>query len=216
MQIKFILLVLASALFVSFFAHSQAGAALGPSGINEVRKHIASEIEVAEDFRRIMREAKFSEDLITVEWIDQAQMSLGAVATLPSTVHVKSKTVNGNKHYVLEVRSPKYEWAATAYYGLQKIGFLFPHPRIQVSPTEKQIQAAVGKKYTWHPRFLFRGFHFHTMHPSEWLQGFLMGKKEIGRESIRWLARNGQNVGQVVLLEQDMKSLSANLGELIK
>ncbi len=118
--------------------------------------------------------------------------------------------------FQLNVTAPESEWGAAFYLGLQKLGFLFPHPRIQISPKLADMKKACGKTFAWTPRFMYRGFHFHTMHPSEWLHGFLMGQKEIARESMRWLARNGQNIAQVVLLEQDRKTLKAGISDLIE
>lgn len=195
---------------VSAAAPKTSSVVHGPSPINtirEVRKYTASEIAVAEDFKRILKEAKFEEGFVTFE------RKVSSATT--STIKVHQKVEHGKKRFIIEVQAPDSEWASAAYYGLQKMGFLFPHPRIQISPTEEQVRKTVGKSYTWEPRFKYRGFHFHTMHPSEFLQGFLMGQKQIARETIQWLARNGQNTAQVVLLRQDLKEITANLADLI-
>ena len=114
-------------------------------------------------------------------------------------------------NFSLKVSAKPHEWAATTYLGLQKMGFLFPHPRIQISPTKEKMIKACGKTFEWKPTFRYRGFHLHTMHPSEWVSGFLMGKTEIANDLVRWLARNGQNVFDLNLLKQKKKSIYKNL-----
>jgi len=71
----------------------------------------------------------------------------------------------------LEITAPDEEWAPTFYYGLQRLGFLFPHPRMQVSPTEAQLRSRCGERFEWRPRLRYRGFHFYTKHPGEWVPG---------------------------------------------
>ena len=100
----------------------------------------------------------------------------------------------------LRVRARDVEWGPTFYYGLHRLGFLFPHPRRQLSPTAEGLRAHCGEHWLWRPRFKYRGFHLHTQHPSEWLHGFLMNRPEVADDTVRWLARNGQNVLQLVLL----------------
>lgn len=111
----------------------------------------------------------------------------------------------------LKVMAKPHEWAATAYLGLQKMGFLFPHPRMQISPTKDKMNKACGQTFEWKPTFRYRGFHLHTMHPSEWVSGFLMGETQIANDLVRWLARNGQNVFDLNLLKQKKKNIYQNL-----
>jgi len=111
----------------------------------------------------------------------------------------------------IEIEAKRSEWSATFYNTLQKMGFLFPHPRIQISPTKEQILKGCGKIINWNPRFQYRGFHLHTQHPNEWVQGFLMGKKKIAEDYLLWSLRNNQNLVQIKLLqngEKYWKSLS--------
>lgn len=104
-----------------------------------------------------------------------------------------------------------HRWSQTFYMGLQRVGFLFPHPRMQISPTKTQILSHCGEMYNWNPVLKYSGMHFHTLHPSEWVHGFLMGETQIALDSIRWLARNQQNVFDLSLLIQDKKTLWENL-----
>ncbi len=118
------------------------------------------------------------------------------------------------KEMRLTVYSDIKEKTSTMYYGLQKLGFLFPHPRIQISPKLKDIKKFCGKAYQWRPTYQYRGFHFHTMHPNEWVHGFLLGKTPLANDSVKWLARNMQNVFDVSLLRSvKRKKVYRNLKE---
>jgi hypothetical protein len=128
-----------------------------------------------------------------------SEIRLGRVETADGSNEVTIVcTANGT--VTLDIRSVPEEWAATFYAGLQKLGFLFPHPRVQVSPGREEILSRCGQTYVWDPRLKYRGFHLHNMHPNEWVQGFLMGDKGIAEDLVRWLARNGQNVLQTMIL----------------
>ncbi len=112
----------------------------------------------------------------------------------------------------LSVSASPAEWSATFYYGLQKLGFLFPHPRVQISPTLNAARSQCGMTFQWNPRLKYRGFHLHTEHPNEWVAGFLQGQSTIAEDTIRWLARNGQNLFEIVLLRSiDLDSYTRNL-----
>jgi hypothetical protein len=102
-------------------------------------------------------------------------------------------------------------WGQVFYMGLQRVGFLFPHPRIQVSPTLDEARRACGKTYSWKPAVKYHGFHLHTLHPSEWVHGFLLGKTPIAMDMIRWLARNQQNIVDLSLLDIDEEKIFKNL-----
>lgn len=125
-----------------------------------------------------------------------------------NTVSIKCES---NK-FLLNVRSGE-RWAQTFYMGLQRMGFLFPHPRIQVSPDLSQMKKACGKTFEFRPALKYAGFHFHTLHPNEWVHGFLMGDTEIANDTVRWLARNQQNIFDLVLLRQNKKTIWKNLKE---
>ena len=49
------------------------------------------------------------------------------------------------------VTSTPAEFSATLYKGVREVGFLFPHPRWQITPTPAQMQKACGKTYSWAP-----------------------------------------------------------------
>ncbi len=116
---------------------------------------------------------------------------------------------------VLNVVAPDQEWAPAFYFGLQTLGFLFPHPRIQITPTTSQIFSQCGRTILWKPRFQFRGFHLHTQHPNEWVHGFLMDKPKIALDLIKWLARNGQNILQVKLLKTGRENWKKHTAPLL-
>lgn len=209
MRINFILVIFSVVTFNLNSAFAEE-----PSPLAEVRRHSANEEAIREDFKRILREAKLSEDFITFNRSDRKRfVQRGSLSE--SIVKIYEKNSSGVRSLVIDVDAPDNEWAFAAYYGLQKMGFLFPHPRIQISPALSRIENAVGRTFTWRPRYQYRGFHYHTQHPSEFHQGFLMGKKDAARDSIRWLARNGQNIGQVVLLENKFERIVANLSDLV-
>ena len=100
----------------------------------------------------------------------------------------------------LKVESLPHEKVSTIYHGIFKLGFLFPHPRIQISPAEQTAYAKCGNRYEWRPAYSYRGFHLHTLHPNEWVRGFLEGDLDIAHDLVRWLARNRQNAFQLTLL----------------
>ena len=159
---------------------------------------------VAADLRAILAAGDLDESLITISRSSTTQTS--------SSNSVEILCEGGRIH--LSVSAKDEEWSSTFYYGLQKLGFLFPHPRWQITPSIDQMNKQCGVKLDWQPRFRFRGFHMHTMHPSEWLHGFLMGDKKIARDMINWSVRNSQNTLQLVLLRQDRDQLKANLGDI--
>ena len=109
----------------------------------------------------------------------------------------------------LNISAKVEEITSTFYYGLCKLGFLFPHPRVQISPSSAEIKAKVGKSWRFEPLFAKRGFHLHTEHPNEWVKGFLEGDESISTDYVRWLARNQQNVFEVVLLRSVTKEKTA-------
>lgn len=134
------------------------------------------------------------------------------------TGQTNSVSVNCQKKAKIKliVTATESEAVSTLYYGLQKLGFLFPHPRWQISPKKEELFKVCGKSFEWKPRFVERGFHLHTLHPSEWTHGFLMDQPQIAEETIRWNARNGQNRLQIVLLEQEMSEIARQLKPLVK
>jgi hypothetical protein len=107
---------------------------------------------------------------------------------------------SGNR-FALKVFAEPREVFPAAYAALRDMGFLFPHPRIELKPTLEKLRTFCGRKFVWKPRLGDRGFHLHLQHPNEWVDGFLMDQKEIARSLIWWLARNGQNLLQLQMVE---------------
>lgn len=111
----------------------------------------------------------------------------------------------------LLVKSSPEERVSTLYHGLFKLGFLFPHPRWQISPSMKEALSHCGNTYSWKPSFKKRGFHLHTLHPNEWVKGFLEGDEKIATDMVRWLARNRQNLLDLSLMRPDFKETLLSL-----
>lgn len=112
----------------------------------------------------------------------------------------------------MDITASPQEWGATFYYGLQLAGFYFPHPRIQISPKYEEIRNKVcDKKFEFKPAFKYRGLHLHTLHPSEWVHGFLMGEEDIAVDTVKWIARNSQNLIDLSLLDIGQKKIIKNL-----
>lgn len=102
-------------------------------------------------------------------------------------------------------------WSQVYYMALQRLGFLFPHPRMQISPELKNMKKMCGRTFHWSPALKYAGFHLHTLHPNEWVHGFLMGETQIAYDTIRWLARNQQNVFDLSLLRNEDELIFSRL-----
>lgn len=150
---------------------------------------------VQEDFEMILSEGKLSDEL-----------HLDYNAGSENRAHIDCNetrvtiTVNGD-----------HQWSQTFYMALTRLGFLFPHPRVQISPTLDQVRSHCGETYAWNPAMKYHGFHLHTLHPSEWVHGFLLGKTAIAVDTIRWFARNQQNIFDLSLLRQADSTIFKNL-----
>lgn len=151
------------------------------------RVRLASASAVRADLDRILAEAHMPRYAVGFE--RKGQGANRVTVACPSAGRI-----------ILQVEASPTEWSPTVYYGLQRLGFLFPHPKIQISPEPAEMREQCGKTFTWEPRVRYRGFHLHTPHPNEWVPGFLGDETEIAQDTIRWLARNGQNVLEVRLL----------------
>ena len=150
---------------------------------------------IREDFASILNTAGLS-DSITLDYIP-GDLNQAHILCEAENVRI---SVNGD-----------HRWSQTFYMSLTRLGFLFPHPRTQVSPTMDQVRSHCGEIYTWNPAMKYHGFHFHTLHPNEWVHGFLLGKEKIANETIRWLARNQQNIFDLSLLRQADDTIFKNL-----
>ncbi len=116
----------------------------------------------------------------------------------------KSGAENGKT--VLRLRAGTPEGVACGLYGLLqgKLGFRFHHPRESVIPAYDRWPLPHNFIFSARPRFEKTGFHLHTMHPIELAEQFLNPDypdafADVARY-IDWLARNGQNTLQFVLL----------------
>lgn len=175
----------------------------------QVKRFSGDEASLRQDLRQILAQSTLSSESIDFSWVP-AKGSENTVSMTCSTTLEKKLRVG------LKISASNEERVSTFYYGLQKLGFLFPHPRLQISPSEGQMRKACGQSYQWKPRFAYRGFHLHTLHPSEWVHGFFMNKPQIAEETIRWSARNGQNILQAVLLEQNLEDIERQLIPLVR
>lgn len=119
---------------------------------------------------------------------------------------------NGDRNligkYVMKLNSPTSRGVAAGLYALlqEVLGFKFLHPRQTIIPKLEHWPISLpGFDFAGNPNFDKRGFHLHTMHPLELTQplhdpDFPNGKEMI-REYLRWLARNGQNYFDFCLME---------------
>lgn len=139
------------------------------------------------DLALIEKEAKLTRGTLRINSIKEAEQF---------TVKISCK----GQSYLFDVAAVKGEKAATLYKGLREMGFLFPHPMVQVSPSSQQMKKTCGRSYTWRPALRYRGFHLHNLHPNEWVHGFYMNRPEVGEAMVRWSARNGQNLLEMSIL----------------
>ncbi|MES2529369.1 MAG: hypothetical protein V4598_19935 [Bdellovibrionota bacterium] len=118
-----------------------------------------------------------------------------------------------NKKFTLVIKSGD-EPMSVMMKGLREMGFLFPHPMMQVTPSDARMNEACGKSFVWRPALKYRGSHLHTLHPSEWMEAFLQkkGNPEVAMKTMRWLARNQQNLVDLSLVRVPLKRLRKNIG----
>jgi len=115
-----------------------------------------------------------------------------------------SRLETGRTVLRLQARSP--EGVACGLYGLLqgKLGFRFHHPREAFIPQYQHWPLPQRFTFSGHPRFEKNGFHLHTMHPIELAEQILNPDYPNAFEDVAryidWLARNGQNTMQFVLL----------------
>lgn len=149
-----------------------------------------------EDFYKIMNQAKLPSNLIKVEFNEKGT----------SSTFVCSKD-----GMTLSIASPSDERSSAFYKGLRELGFLFPHPLRQISPDLNQIKKSCGRIWNWHPTLKFRGFHLHTLHPSEWVAGFYQNRPDVAEAAIRWMARNSQNIFDLSLLNVPLEDVAQQM-----
>lgn len=163
-----------------------------------IPRRVAKVSTVNHDLSLILAHAKLSPETITFKIDTDAKSSSGEISC-------------EQDKFIIKVSSPANEWVSTFYEGLQLLGFYFPHPRMQISPTLTDMKEKCGLKYDWEPAFKHRGFHLHTMHPNEWVHGFLMDTPHIADELVRWLARNHQNVFDLNILRDNLDHIAGRL-----
>jgi hypothetical protein len=106
----------------------------------------------------------------------------------------------------LVLTAPSAQGISFGLYGLlqEKLGFRFIHPRQTLIPQHRHWP--LPPRFTWdaRPRFEKRGFHLHTLHPTELTEQLtnpaVPGALAEIRHYLDWLARNQQNVMQFYLL----------------
>lgn len=155
----------------------------------QVRMYTSLESRLMEDLSKIESHAQWKEHTIGASF-HAGDANIVSISCNAKEIH-------------LDVTATEFEKASTLYHGIFKLGFLFPHPRWQITPTEKSARAHCGKSYEWKPAFQHRGFHLHTLHPNEWVKGFLEGDQKIAEDTVRWLARNRQNAIDLNLLRKN-------------
>lgn len=91
-------------------------------------------------------------------------------------------------------------------YGLlqEKLGYAFIHPRQTLIPNHQHWP--LPRRFSWQaePRFSRRGFHLHTLHPTELAEHLANPAHPEALSAVRdyvdWLARNQQNIMQFYLV----------------
>lgn len=164
---------------ISFSTHAQ------------VRKWTGDDAVIREDLNQITQAAGWSDTHLDFSYQEGTSNSV-KVSCEGNIIHLK-------------VAAQPFEKVSTIYHGVFKLGFLFPHPRIQISPRENEARNHCGKVFSWRPAFSYRGFHLHTLHPNEWVKGFLEGQTQVALDTVRWHARNRQNAMQLTLLRGKWK-----------
>ena len=107
---------------------------------------------------------------------------------------------------ILRLQASSPQGVACGLYGLlqAKMGFRFHHPQESVIPEYRTWPLPVRFTFSGRPRFEKTGFHLHTMHPAELAEQLLNPDYPNAFEDVTryidWLARNGQNSMQFVLL----------------
>lgn len=121
----------------------------------------------------------------------------------------------------LEAGTP--EGVAAALYGLlqERLGFRFHHPRESLVPILESWPLPERFSLAGSPRFEKRGFHLHTLHPTELTDQLhdpaLPHAFEDVKTYIDWLARNGQNTFQFFLLRDiDRKAWPAHARRIVE
>jgi hypothetical protein len=126
---------------------------------------------------------------------------------LPCPDHSYKWTSSRHKRGIfLQLRTSSFQGVGCALYGLlqEKLGYRFYHPRRTVTPEHTSWPLPDSFIMEAEPRFEKKGFHLHTLHPTELAEQMLdpdhPGAFSDVKEYLDWLARNQQNVFQFSLV----------------
>ncbi len=168
----------------------------------------STESVLSDDLGRILKEAHLPANLIAFTMVASPQgIKLNSTAVFTNCTAGR---------VLLVIQGPAREDVSAFYYGLHRLGFLFPHPRIQLSPTLAAVLAHCGQTFKWQPSLAHRGFHLHTEHPNEWVSGFFQGQTKIARDTVLWLAHNFQNVMELELLKGTLHRFARDNSSVIQ
>lgn len=152
---------------------------------------------IRDDLSRILKVAGLPESAVDFKFVGNGKSEIKLVC-------------QGDIH-TLFIQSPPEERTSAFYKGLRELGFLFPHPLKQISPDLEGINRHCNKTWSWRPALKYRGFHLHTLHPSEWISAFYQNKPEVADKTVRWLARNQQNIFDLSLLRVPLSELKSQM-----
>lgn len=129
----------------------------------------------------------------------------------------------GRGTITLSLKTGTPEGVAAGLYGLlqEKLDFRFYHPKESIVPAFESWPLPERFTFAGAPRFEKRGFHLHTLHPTELTEQLhdpaYPNAFEDVKTYIDWLARNGQNTFQFFLLRGiDRKSWPAHARRIVE
>ena len=132
----------------------------------------------------------------------------------------KVSVMKTNSYWKIKISGSTQQNIAYGLYSfLQDVaGFRFVHPEQTVIPSGISLKNISYNKY---PNFANRGFHLHTLHPTELTEYLHAPWEAEAMEKIgnyfKWLVRNGQNVFQFYLLRSvNLKKWSEYALEIVK
>lgn len=112
-----------------------------------------------------------------------------------------------NGHLILSLTARSHQGISFGLYGLlqEKLGILFVHPKQTIIPHYDTWPLPVDMRWGSKARFDKKGFHLHTMHPTELTEQLLDESRPNALydiiEYLDWLVRNRQNYFEFNLLE---------------
>lgn len=152
-----------------------------------------------QELKQVLKEGNLPEDLITLSFKSSVGESVSVICK--------------NNKFILDQASSNEDMSLLMK-ALREMGFLFPHPMVQITPTLGRMKQTCGRKIEWRPALKYRGSHLHTLHPSEWVEAFLVpkGNAEVAMKTVRWLARNQQNLIDLSLVRVPLKRIRKQIG----